>query len=118
MLHPADEAPPRVAHQHARQQSRLAEDLEAVADAEHQPAARGVGAHRVHDPRPRGDRAAAQIIAIGEAAGQHDEIGSRRQSVIVVPDDFGGAAARRRKARDESSSRLEPGNRSTAAFSG
>ena len=55
------------------------EELKAVADAEHQAAARGMGAHRLHDRRARRDRAAAQIIAIGEAARQHDEIGARRQ---------------------------------------
>ena len=44
MLHLADEAEPGVAHQHARQKAGLAEDLEAVADAEHEAAARGVGA--------------------------------------------------------------------------
>ena len=34
----ADEFQPRVAHQDAGQQARLAEDLKAVADAEHEPA--------------------------------------------------------------------------------
>ena len=38
----ADEAQVLVAHQHAGQQPRLAQDLEAVADAEHQPAFGGM----------------------------------------------------------------------------
>ena len=40
MLHFADETAVGVAHQHARQEARFAENLEAVADAEHQSAAR------------------------------------------------------------------------------
>ncbi len=36
MLHPADEALSGVSHQNARQEAGLAENLEAVADAEHQ----------------------------------------------------------------------------------
>ena len=57
-------------------QPGLAGDLEAVADREHQSALGGKGAHRIHDRRARRDRAAAQIIAIGEAAGNDDEIGA------------------------------------------
>ena len=119
MLHLADEAPAGVAHQHARQQARLAQDLEAVADAEHQAAALGMGADRVHDTRARRDRAAAQVVAVGKAAGQHDEVGPLGQRALVVPDD---RRARRRSpaasARATSPSRLEPGNRTTAARSG
>ena len=77
----------RVAHQDARQQAAFAENLETVADAEHIAAARGMGAHRVHDLGAAGDGAAAQIVAIGKTAGQDDEIGSGGQIVIVVPDD-------------------------------
>ncbi len=44
----ADEFERRIAHQHAGQQPRLAQDLEAVADAEHQPAA----ARHGNAPRP------------------------------------------------------------------
>ncbi len=82
----ADEFQPRIAHEHAGQKLGLAEDLEAVADAEHEPAVAREGAHRVHDRRARRDRAAAQIIAIGEAAGHHDEIGSLRQRGLGMPD--------------------------------
>ena len=87
VLHLADEAALGVAHQHARQQAGFAQDLEAVADAEHQPAARGVVADRLHDRGARGDRAAAQIVAVGEAARQDDEIRPRRQLALGVPDD-------------------------------
>ena len=49
----ADEFQPRVAHQHAGQQSCLAEDLKTVADAEHQAAV----APRTRAPRPSPARA-------------------------------------------------------------
>src|ERR1035437_6303294 len=45
----ADEAQILVAHQYPGQQAGLAQDLEAVADAEHQPALRREAAHHVHD---------------------------------------------------------------------
>ena len=69
VLHPADEAQPGIAHQHAGQEPALDQDLEAVADAEHEPAPRRMGAHRIHDPRPPGDGPAAQVVAVAEAAG-------------------------------------------------
>ena len=51
MLHFADEAQLRVAHQNAGQKAGLAQDLEAIADAKHQSAARRVIADRPHDRR-------------------------------------------------------------------
>ena len=80
MLHLADEAELGVAHQHAGQEAGLAQNLEAVADPHHQPAARRVAADRGHDPRSRRDRAAAQIVAIREPARQHHEIEARGNS--------------------------------------
>ena len=62
----------------AGQQPGFAQDLKAVADAEQEAAALGVDAHRAHDRRARGDRAATQIVAIGEAARHHHEVGARR----------------------------------------
>ena len=88
MLHATDEAQLRVAHQDAGQKPEFDQNLEAVADAEDEPAALGMGAHRRHDRRMGGDRAAAQIIAVGEAARQHDEIGPRRQFGLGMPDDL------------------------------
>ena len=79
VLHLAQESALGVAHQHARQEPGFAQNLEAVADAEHQPAARGVVVDRLHDRGARGDRAAAQIVAVGESARQDDEIHPRRQ---------------------------------------
>src|SRR5260370_1408573 len=55
----ADEFQPRVAHENAGQKAGLAENLKAVADAEHETTAASEGAHRVHDRRARSDGAAA-----------------------------------------------------------
>jgi hypothetical protein len=71
---PAHERERRVPAQHARQQAGLAEDLEAVADAEHGAAAGG----EVRDRRHRGgearDGAAAEVVAVREAARQDDAV--------------------------------------------
>ncbi len=85
----ADEFQPRVAHEHAGQKARLAENLETVADPEHQPATGSKIAHRVHDRRTRGDGAAAQIVAIGKSAGHHHEIGAFGQRRLGMPDHRG-----------------------------
>src|SRR3984957_1559204 len=71
MLHFADKAQLRVAHQNARQKARLAQDLEAIADAKHQSATRRVLADRPHDRRTSRDRAAAQIVSVGESTRQN-----------------------------------------------
>ena len=87
VLHFADEAELRVAHQHAGQKAGFAKDLKAVADPEHEAPARSVVGDRPHDRRSRGDCAAAQIVTVREAARQDDEIEARRQFVFGVPDD-------------------------------
>ena len=74
-----------VAHQRARKELRLGQDLEAVADAKHRHAAIRLLSHRAHDRRMRGHRAGAQIIAIGEAARQHDQIHGRKLR-LPMPD--------------------------------
>src|ERR1700761_6172458 len=45
----ADELELRVAHQNARQQSRLTGNLETVAYGQHQPATRGMGPNGIHN---------------------------------------------------------------------
>ncbi len=96
----ADEAQIGVAHQDAGQEAGFAQDLEAVADAEHESALSGVRPHRVHDLGPPGDRAAAQVIAIGEAARQHDEVGAARQLALGVPDRRDPGAGLAQRPRD------------------
>ena len=70
----ADEFQRGVAHQRAGQQAGLDEDLEAVADADDLHALRGLFGDGAHDRHARGDGAAAQIVAEGEAAGNGDQV--------------------------------------------
>ena len=81
----ADELERRVPAQHSREQPGLAEDLEAVADAEHESALLREVRDRLHRRREPCDCAAAQVVAVREAAGQDDgvEVG---QLVVGVPD--------------------------------
>ena len=64
---------------------RLAEDLEAVADAPHQPACGGELLHRLHERCEAGDRTAAEVIAVGEAAGEDDAVGTA-EIAIAMPE--------------------------------
>src|SRR5579875_494637 len=87
MLHPAYEAQTGIAHQDTGQKARLNQDLKAVADAKNEAAPGGMGANRLHDWRARGDRPAAQIVAIGEAPGEEHNVGARGQGVFRMPDE-------------------------------
>ena len=82
----ADEFQVGVAHQDAGKKPGFAQDLEAVADAEHQAAPRRMSPHRIHHGRATRDRAAAQIIAVREPAGQDHEVGAGGQLGLGVPD--------------------------------
>jgi hypothetical protein len=75
-------------------------------------------AHRVHDRGARRDRAAAQIIAIGEAARDDDEIGAARQRVSACQTIAGSRPENSSSARAMSRSRLMPGKTMTADFIG
>ena len=80
----ADVALARVAHQRAGQQSRLAQNLEAVADAHHQAARVGKAAYALHDRRKPRDGAGAQVIAIGKSARHQDRVAAF-QVVRLMP---------------------------------
>ena len=88
----ADELAVVVADQRAGQQVGLAEDLEAVADPEHRHAAPGGLDHLGHHRREPADRPAAQVVAVGEAARQHDRV-DLAQVVVAVPERDGVVAA-------------------------
>ena len=75
----ADEFQRGVAHQHAGQEPASQRIWKPLQTPSTSPPLLGVGAHRIHDRRARRDRAAAQIVAVGEAARHHHEIGARRQ---------------------------------------
>ena len=83
-----DEAAPGVPGQRAGQQVRLAQDLEAVADAEHrEPRLRRrdqLGHHRGE----AGDRAASQVVAVGEAAGEDHRVHAAQVPVGVPERDW------------------------------
>ena len=67
-----DEAQRAVAQQGARNEPGLREHLEAVADPEHETAIRGERRDGTHDRREPGDDAGAEVVAVGEPAGQDD----------------------------------------------
>jgi hypothetical protein len=67
---------------------RLAEDLEAVADAEHGPALGGVALHRLHDRAESRDRAGAEIVPVAEAARQEHDVRAV-QAGVAMPDEKG-----------------------------
>src|SRR5690606_24511981 len=81
----ADEVQPGVAHERARQQPRLAGDLEAVADAEDRGAPAGRRDDLRHDRRDARDGACAQVVAVGEPAG-HDDRVHALEVVVGVPE--------------------------------
>ena len=82
---PADEYEQGVAQESAGQQARLAQDLEAVADADGGHAAFGGSLHLAHHRRQGRHRPAAQVVAVGKAAGQHDQVEALRQLAVAVP---------------------------------
>ena len=67
-----DELELPICAQDSGQEARLAQDLEPVADAQHRASARCEGADGVHDRSDAGDRARAQVVAVGEASRQDD----------------------------------------------
>ena len=83
----ANELQAPVANQSAGQQPRLHQHLKAIADAEHRPPLGRKALHRLHDRRELGDRPAAEVIAVSEAARQDYRI-HRAQAGGVVPDEF------------------------------
>ena len=72
------EAEVRVLRERAGQEPAFGQDLEAVADAEHVPAALDMLGDGAHDRADVRDRAATQVVAVPEAAGDRDEVGAGR----------------------------------------
>ncbi len=85
---PEDELEIVVDQQRPRQQAAFAEDLEAVADAQHEPALVGELDHRLHHRSEARDRSGAQIVPIGEAAGNDDGVNAL-QVAVAVPEQLG-----------------------------
>jgi hypothetical protein len=84
----ADEPQARVRQQRARQQSGFAQDLEPVADPQHEAAVAGELLDLGHHGREAGDRTGAQVVAVREPAG--DDHGVDALEVVVgVPQQLG-----------------------------
>ena len=80
----ADETQACVGSQGPGQEPRLEQDLETVADPQDQTAGLGVPPYRRHHRRVRRDGAAPQIVAVGESAGQDDEL-TVAQILVLMP---------------------------------
>jgi hypothetical protein len=80
-----------VAHERAGEQAGLTEDLEAVADAEDEAAVRSEFLDGLHDGREAGDGAGAEIVSVGEAAGDEDGV-APFEVVRRVPEEGDGLA--------------------------
>src|SRR5712692_8087665 len=78
-----------VAHQRSGQQSRLTQNLEAVADTEDQSAPVGELTNRSHHGREFGDGASTEVVAEGEASGDDNGV-AVLEVVRVVPEESYG----------------------------
>src|SRR5712691_3977384 len=79
-----------VAPHRPREHPRLEQDLEAVADAHHVAAPPGELAHLLHHRGEARDGSGAQVVAVGEAAGEHHHVRAA-QVAVLVPDVSRGA---------------------------
>ena len=86
-----------VANQAAGQQVRFDENLEAVADAQDGHPAVGRIDDFGHDRRARRDGAAAQVVAIAKAAGEHDRV-DPHEVMRAVPEGHGLGACKAHRA--------------------
>src|SRR6266849_6203467 len=85
----ADEAQAAVPHHGAGKEARFTQNLEAVADAQDHAAAFREFFDGFHHRRKTRDGASAQVIAVGESAGQDNGI-AICQILRLVPDEFDG----------------------------
>ena len=95
-----------------RQHAGLAQDLEPVADAQYRPAVLGEALHRRHDRAEPRDRAGTEIIAVAEAAGEHDRVGTLEIGV-PMPDEvrFGAGQGSRAERIEVTVAAGEPDHR-------
>src|SRR6185437_3867186 len=102
----------RVAEERSGQQPSLTSNLKAVTDGEHRATAFGEGDDVLHHRAESRDGAGAQVVAVAEAAGKHDDV-ALAQIVILVPEEhglftqpfddrlIGGVIAARARKRDD-----------------
>ncbi len=84
----APESETRVSDQRPREESRLTEHLEPVADPQDGATLVGKGDHVLHDGAHAGDGAGAKVVAVGETPGQEDGV-VPVQPAIPMPDEAG-----------------------------
>src|SRR5438045_4952872 len=72
--HLANKSQGSIAHERARKKTGFTQNLETVARTKHEFPSPRVTDHRFHDRRKARDRAATQIIAVSETAGQNDRL--------------------------------------------
>jgi hypothetical protein len=65
------------------QQPGFGQDLKAVADPEQRATGGGECLHRGHDRREPRDRTGAEVVAVGEPAGEDHGVGSLEAGVLV-----------------------------------
>jgi hypothetical protein len=70
------------------EEAGFAEDLEAVTDTEDEAAVLGELADGLHDGAESGDGAAAEVVAVAEAAGDEDGV-DIAEAMFLMPDVFG-----------------------------
>ena len=75
-----------IAHQCPGQQPCLTEDLKAVADTQDEHAGIGRATDGSHDRGKAGNRAASEVITVGESSGQNDGIVSGKGGLLVPYD--------------------------------
>jgi len=89
----ANEVEAFVANEGAGEESALAKDLKAVADAENGATGCGETFYRLHDRREAGDGSAAEVVAVGEAPGNDNGVEAVERGVLV-PDEVGGGTGK------------------------
>ena len=89
----ADEVEAFVANEGAGEESALAEDLKAIADAKDGATGSGETFYRLHDRREAGDGSAAEVVAVGESSRNDDGIEAGERG-ILVPDEVGGGTGK------------------------
>src|ERR1019366_5560466 len=78
-----------IPHESSRQQSRFTQDLEAVADAQHQAALVGEFADGLHDRGELGDGAGAEVVAVSEPSWHDDGVAVLKVLGVVPKESYG-----------------------------
>ena len=84
---PADELERFVPQERAGEETGFGEDLEAVADADHELSPLGLFSHGIHHGRESRNRSRPQVVAVAEPAGENEAV-ELRDVPLFVPDEF------------------------------